>query len=192
MIHANGEKPVGIAIDGGCDSIEHGFFMGDENLQKMADARITWVPTAVTMKAYAEQHASRKRRGAGCARKTLDHQLKQLSSARRYGVPVALGTDAGSPGVYHGKAIVEELRLLVSAGYSVEEAVGCATMNAAALMKSPVPGCLRVGDPASFVAVKGNPSQVLGTAFRYWYDHGVREYGKKKRTQSRKERKDRH
>ncbi len=159
MIHANGEKPVGIAIDGGCDSIEHGFFMGNDNLQKMADNRITWVPTAVAMKAYADCSPGDSIE-ADVARRTLDHQLEQLASARRYGVPVALGTDAGSPGVYHGKAVGEELGLLVSAGYSIEEAVGCATTNAAVLLKSEISGSLKVGEPASFVAVKGEPSQV--------------------------------
>ena len=159
MIHANGEIPVGIAVDAGCDSIEHGFFMGNENLQKMADSRITWVPTVVAMKAYAE-HAPLDSVESQVARKTMDHQLAQLSSARQYGVPVALGTDAGSPGVHHGRAVAEELRLLVSAGYSIEEAISCATMNAATLMKREVPGRLSVGAPASFVAVKGSPSEV--------------------------------
>lgn len=159
MVHANGEKPVGIAVKAGCDSIEHGFFMGDENLQKMADAHITWVPTAVAMKAYAE-HSPAGSVESRVARKTLDHQLEQLLSAKRFGVPVALGTDAGSPGVHHGKAVGEELGLLVSAGYSIEEAVRCATANAAALLKSNLTGRIRAGDPATFIAVKGNPSRI--------------------------------
>jgi len=53
MIHANGRNPVRDAIDSGCDSIEHGFFMGTENLRRLADEQITWVPTAFTMEAYA-------------------------------------------------------------------------------------------------------------------------------------------
>jgi imidazolonepropionase-like amidohydrolase len=159
MVHANGEKPVRIAIDGGCDSIEHGFFMGKDNLKKMADKRITWVPTAVAMKAYAE-HAPVDSVEANVARRTLDHQMEQLVSARRYGVPVALGTDAGSPGVYHGKAVGEELGLFVSAGYTIEEAIACTTTNAAMLLKSEMPGSLQPGNPASFVAVKGKPSQI--------------------------------
>jgi imidazolonepropionase-like amidohydrolase len=31
MVHANGKLPVEIAIEAGCRSIEHGFFMGREN-----------------------------------------------------------------------------------------------------------------------------------------------------------------
>jgi imidazolonepropionase-like amidohydrolase len=37
MVHANGKMPVKIAVDAGCDSIEHGFFMGVENLHRIAD-----------------------------------------------------------------------------------------------------------------------------------------------------------
>ncbi|MBW1806343.1 MAG: hypothetical protein JRJ06_08270, partial [Deltaproteobacteria bacterium] len=48
MVHANGRLPVRSAIEAGCNSIEHGFFMGDENLAMMAEKRIVWVPTVFT------------------------------------------------------------------------------------------------------------------------------------------------
>ncbi len=54
MVHANGKLPVRLALEAGCDSIEHGFFMGRENLGTMAERQITWVPTAYTMQALAE------------------------------------------------------------------------------------------------------------------------------------------
>jgi imidazolonepropionase-like amidohydrolase len=160
MVHANGEVPVATAISGGCDSIEHGYFMGEDNLRKLADARITWVPTVVPMKAHGDG-LHRDSVEYGVAMRTLDHQLGQLSKAREYGVTVALGTDAGSPGVQHGKAVVEELTLLVAAGYTLEEAVSCATLAAARLLKTDLPGRLCPGTPATFIAKKGGPSDVL-------------------------------
>ena len=160
MIHANGETPVAEAIAGGCDSIEHGYFMGDENLRKMRDARITWVPTAMPMKAYAD-HSPEESIEHDVARRTLDHQLEQLSKARDYGVQVALGTDSGSPGVLHGKAVPEELKLLMAAGYTPEEAVSCATLNAARLLETDLFGYLDVGLPATFIVVKGNGPDVF-------------------------------
>lgn len=160
MVHANGEAPVEAAIAGGCDSIEHGYFMGEENLRKMADRRITWVPTAVPMKAYVDA-SSRGTTEHDVARITLDHQLAQLEQARRHGVTVALGTDAGSPGVLHGKAVSQELSLLMSAGYPMEAAVRCATVNAARLMGCCLSGCLGVGAPATFIVVKGEGNNLL-------------------------------
>ena len=101
MVHANGKLPVQIAIEAGCHSIEHGFFMGAENLARMRDRQTVWVPTAFTMRAYAA-HLAPSSREADTARRNLTHQMDQLRMARELGVPVALGTDAGSLGVHHG------------------------------------------------------------------------------------------
>ena len=46
MVHANGKLPVKIAVDAGCDSIEHAFFMGAESLYRIAERGAIWVPTA--------------------------------------------------------------------------------------------------------------------------------------------------
>jgi hypothetical protein len=54
MVHCNGKEPVQGAVEAGCDSVEHGFFMDRDTLTLMADKRTVWVPTAVTMHAYAE------------------------------------------------------------------------------------------------------------------------------------------
>ena len=162
MVHANGELPVRIAIESGCHSIEHGFFMGKENLEKMAEKRVVWVPTIYTMKAYAEHMKRQTGRvdPADVARRNLEHQLKQLSMARELGVPVALGTDAGSLGVHHGAAVIEELKLFMKIGYSLSDAVKCATLNSAKLLGLKNYGTLEEKKSATFVAVKGGPSSL--------------------------------
>jgi imidazolonepropionase-like amidohydrolase len=157
MVHANGKIPVQIALEAGCSSIEHGFFMGKQNLAQMAQKGIFWVPTACTMKAYAE-HAERKEGERLVALRNLDHQLEQMSEARRLGVPIALGTDSGSIGVHHGSAVIEELRLLLDAGFSMEDAVKCASFNNARLLGLDGKGFIAKGMRADFVAVKGPPS----------------------------------
>ena len=133
MVHANGKMPVNIAVAAGCHSIEHGFFMGRENLKQMAGGGITWVPTAVTMKAYSD-HMQQNDRQADVVRKNLDHQLEQLRRAKDIQVLVAIGTDAGSPGVHHGAAVADEIGLLLEAGFSIQEAIRCATWNGAKLL----------------------------------------------------------
>jgi len=160
MVHANGEEAVAAAISGGCDSIEHGYFMGNENLQKMADAQIAWVPTVVPMKALAEQMLPGSIE-ADVAKRSMENQMEQISKARQYGVRIVLGTDAGSPGVLHGYSMAEELKLFVDAGCRPEEAIRCATMNGAKLMKNDQPGYLGPGTPASFIVLKGTGSDVV-------------------------------
>jgi imidazolonepropionase-like amidohydrolase len=161
MVHANGGLPVAWAVEAGCDSIEHGFFMGRANLEKMAERGTTWVPTAFTMAAYADKLAKNSAESEG-AKRNLDHQLNQIRVAKGLGVSIAAGTDSGSLGVNHGEALSEELRLLMSAGFSLQEAVQCASSRGAELLNvEDHTGVLAPGRPATFVAVKAAPEGVL-------------------------------
>ena len=175
MVHANGRVPVEIAVKAGCDSIEHGFFMGRDNLSMMADRQTVWVPTAGTMRAYIDFMAQRgngNRGGAGRAgesgllspvegaRRNLEHQMKQIAVAVGLGVPIAVGTDAGSPGVHHGKYLWEEMGLLMEAGLSVQAAVKSATYVNARLLGLKHGGLLAKGSPATFVAAHGSPAEI--------------------------------
>jgi imidazolonepropionase-like amidohydrolase len=161
MVHANGRIPSGLAIEAGCDSVEHGFFMGKENLEKMADRGTVWVPTVSPMAAHAQKFR-RVSQDSEVAKKNLDHQLEQIRLARELGVVIAAGTDAGSAGVNHGEALVTEMRFLMSAGFTLEETVRCASAHGAALLEvDDHAGVLAPGNPATFVAVKGTPEKVL-------------------------------
>jgi len=174
MVHANGNRAVSVAVEAGCDSIEHGFFMGMETLRKMADRGTVWIPTAVTMEAYAEYledsgvlppcfgggrgSGETQRDAARVARRNLEHQLEQMAAARRLGVTVALGTDAGSIGVEHGRGAAREFGLLMAAGFSPAQAVRCASSNGARLLSLERLGRFGPGRPATFIAVEGDPS----------------------------------
>ncbi len=183
MVHANGRKPVELALKAGCHSIEHGFFMGEENLKRMADKQIFWVPTAVTMKAYrdvfvqqiknlgSQGHSedlsmSRINEMAQGASRNLEHQLEQIRRAKELGVPMALGTDAGSIGVHHGRSLKEEIRLFMTAGFSVSEVIQCATRNNARLLSLDGYGMIAKGKPATFIAVTGPPQDLPGSLDR--------------------------
>ena len=159
MVHANGELPVKIAVEAGCASIEHGFFMGRDNLQRMAEHMTFWVPTGFTMQGYANQLPSGTLE-TDIALRNLENQLQQLMWARELGVRVALGTDAGSLGVHHGSAVLEEMRLFIQAGYSIQEAIRCATRNGAVLLNLHDFGTVAEGMSATLVAVAGDPSRL--------------------------------
>jgi len=163
MVHANGELPVKLAIEAGCHSIEHGFFMGKDNLRRMADRQVMWVPTAYTMKAYHESLDTISVEGE-VALRNLEHQMNQISLAMQYGVPIAIGTDCGSLGVHHGSAFKEELRLLIQAGMTLEKGIQCATQNSAKTLDvADNFGRLGTGMPATFVAARGDPSGLPDT-----------------------------
>ncbi len=161
MVHANGRRPVREAILAGADSIEHGFFMGRDNLELLAERGVVWVPTAVTMQAYAATpEAASGKADPAVVEKNLQHQLAQLAQARQLGVTVALGSDAGSPGVLHGEGLIEEMKLLRRAGYSLTETVRCATANGARLLGLAESGTLTVGCRATFLVARGGPAQL--------------------------------
>jgi len=164
MVHANGRIPVRLAVEAGCHSIEHGFFMGRENLQMMADKGTFWVPTLFTMKAYGANISFVNAVHAGADRqvveKILNHQIEQLAFAREKGVKVALGTDSGSLGVLHGESMVGEMKLFKKAGYSLPETVRCATGNGSELLGIDDFGLLVEGKAATFLVARGTPAQL--------------------------------
>jgi imidazolonepropionase-like amidohydrolase len=160
MVHANGETAVRMAIAAGCDSIEHGYFMGHDNLHRMADHGIVWVPTIIPMVALAQAEGLTPSQ-RDVARRTSDHQLEQVRHGQTFGVRMGLGTDAGSQGVDHGLAVRRELQLLASAGLDVAAAVRCATGQAAALLGLGDRGALIPGRRADFIAVNGPAGQLI-------------------------------
>lgn len=159
MVHANGRGPVAAAIEAGCTSVEHGYFMGKENLQRMRDKRIIWVPTAIPMAAHAQRLAPQTVE-SDIVKKTLDDQLEQMALARRLGVLVAVGSDAGSPGVAHGTGLIQEMKLLKAAGIPIEEIIQCAAGNGARLVGAGMTGRLSPGMPATFIAAPGPPENL--------------------------------
>jgi imidazolonepropionase-like amidohydrolase len=167
-------------------------FMGRANLARMADQETVWVPTAVTMQAYIEYmqseagRQSRLQNGKGAlspvegAQRNLEHQLEQMAMARQLGVRVAVGTDAGSPGVDHGKSLRAEIGLLIRAGYSIPEAVESATRINAQLLGLKDIGCLAAGAAVSFVAVAGSPGEIPQSlaSIQALYIEGEKWFGK--------------
>lgn len=161
MVHANGQEPVRMAVEAGCHSIEHGFFMGRKNLALMADKKTFWVPTLFTMKAYAANlDPTDSRVDLSVVEKNLEHQVNQLALARELGVKVALGTDAGSLGVLHGESMVEEMKLYKKAGFTLTEIVQCATSRGAELLGIDEFGLIQPGKNATFLVVRGTPAQL--------------------------------
>lgn len=160
MVHANGREPVKIAVEAGCHSIEHGFFMGRDNLQRMADNGTRWVPTIFTMKAYGLNLGSKDGANQHVLKKNVEHQLEQLRLARELGVEVVVGTDAGSLGVLHGESMAEEMKLFKKAGYTLPEVISSATVKGAELVGAQRIDTLTPGNRANFLVARGAPGQL--------------------------------
>ncbi|MCI5227537.1 MAG: amidohydrolase, partial [Candidatus Electrothrix sp. AX2] len=177
IVVANGPQQVSEAIEAGCNAIEQGYGMGQDNLQRMADKGILWIPSVVRAKNALDGSSSG---GSVCCRfstryvapgesipgaeafwkKVLAEQLDQLSLAQELGVQVAVGTGAGSRGILHGESLVEEIKLLIKAGYSLEESIRCASKNGADFFALEEFGQLAVGKKANFLLTRGTAGQL--------------------------------
>jgi hypothetical protein len=91
----------------------------------------------------------------------LDKTL--LAELHRAGVPILLGTDAGSGtmGIVPGFSLHDELRILVESGLTPYEAIASGTVNASRVVEAMTGkndfGTIEVGKRADFILVDKNP-----------------------------------
>jgi len=129
IAHGSGDDGIERAIEGGVDSIEHGFFLRDDQLAKMRDRQIAWAPTFSPVQRQVD-HAGRFGWDAHVVanlRKILDQHAATLVRAHAMGVQIITGSDSGSCGVAHGLGFLEELELMERAGLSPAAIVLSAT-----------------------------------------------------------------
>jgi imidazolonepropionase-like amidohydrolase len=127
--HASGDDGIEHVVESGVDSVEHGFFVRDDQLERMRDRRIAWVPTFAPVQIQLDNAA---RFGwdetvAGHLKRILDNHAASLAKAHEMGVLIIAGSDAGSCGVAHGLGFLLELELMERAGMPSIAVINAAT-----------------------------------------------------------------
>lgn len=159
--HAQATAGIAACVDAGITSIEHGIFLTEPIALKMAKESIALVATLVApeqivthgVAAGIPEFAVRK------SEAVRGRHLESFQMALRAGVPIAAGTDAGTPLNPHG-SIVAELGLMVKAGMSPLEAISSATSVAARVLGlGEAVGRIAPGLAADLVAVGGDPCE---------------------------------
>lgn len=132
MTHCSGLKGLAVAAGAGVDSIEHGFFMDRATLALMRDKDLAWTPTFCPVHfQWAQPEAvGWSARTVGHLRRILDAHAEHLLLAHRMGVRLLVGTDAGSMGVEHGRAVFDEIDRFLEAGLPMAAVLRCATSEA--------------------------------------------------------------
>jgi imidazolonepropionase-like amidohydrolase len=127
--HCSGAKGLAIAARAGVGSIEHGFFMNRETLAVMRDQQVAWTPTfcPVHFQWACPEAVGWKPETVGNLRRILDNHAEHLRLAHEMGVPLLMGTDAGSMGVEHGKAMLQEIQCYAEAGVPMQAILQSAT-----------------------------------------------------------------
>lgn len=151
--HAMALNGVHNSVEAGVDTIEHGNYISDDDLKTMAARGIWYVPTIFVGDYVAKGRAEA---GAPVWLKMVAIHEDTFRRARKAGVKIAFGTDAG--GFDWGIDPAKEFGYMVKWGMTPLEAMRAATWSAAELlgMQNEV-GSIEAGKFADIVAVPGDP-----------------------------------
>ncbi|HET9742735.1 MAG TPA: amidohydrolase family protein [Terriglobales bacterium] len=141
------------ALDGGCDSIEHGLGLTDANIQQMLRQGTWYVPTlSVYYYDWAPENTDDGKRD----RKRAAIHGPSFQKALKAGVKMAFGTDMG--GIPWTDPIAQEFGREVEFGMTPMQAIQSATSRAAELldMQGKI-GTIAPGAYADVIAVPSDP-----------------------------------
>ena len=141
------------ALDGGCDSIEHGLSLDDAAIAQMLKQGTWYVPTLGVY--YTDWSPENTEDGKRDRARANEHEVS-FKKALKAGVKIAFGTDMG--GMPWTDPIANEFGWMVKFGMSPMDAIKAATSRAAELldMKSEI-GVIAPGAFADVMAVEGDP-----------------------------------
>jgi imidazolonepropionase-like amidohydrolase len=141
------------ALDGGCDSIEHGLELTDAQISQMVKQGTWLVPTFTVY--YYDQDPPDTPGGIRDRKRVAVHGVS-FQKALRAGVKIAFGTDVG--GFPWSESIAQEFPRMVEFGMTPMQAIQAATSRAAELLgKRGELGTIAPGAYADLVAVEGDP-----------------------------------
>jgi imidazolonepropionase-like amidohydrolase len=156
---------IKMAIRGGVDCIEHGYFLDDEAVEMMVDNDVFYVPTMVCNEEEAlmresggleKFHKGRVliARGEGVTPGYAQTHVEGFQKALKAGVKIACGGEPSPVGEY----ALLEIEHLVRAGMTEMEALIAATRNSADLCEvADRLGTVEVGKLADLIVVSASP-----------------------------------
>jgi imidazolonepropionase-like amidohydrolase len=169
-VHAITAEGIERSIAARVDSIEHGPEVSVEQASAVASAGITLVPTLFILRYYIED-ADRLDFSAervAALQRTVDTRIvpfeQRFPALLATGVKVAMGSDSFM--ALHGKNL-RELKYLVQAGMTPEQALRAGTATSASLLgwEGQV-GTVAPGAFADVVAMKGDPRKDIAATAR--------------------------
>ena len=151
--HAYNGMGLQRALDGGCDSIEHGLEISDAQIAQMVKQGTWYCPTmAVYYKDWSPENTPAGQRD----RKRAAVHGPSLEKAVKAGVKIVYGTDMG--GIEWTEPEAQDFPYMTQFGMSPMAAIQAATSRAAEMleMKGQI-GVVAAGAYADVIAVSGDP-----------------------------------
>jgi imidazolonepropionase-like amidohydrolase len=162
--HAQGTEGIKNALWAGINSIEHGFFLDDEAIELILEMKAFVVPTLCAP--YHIIKAGTKRGVPAFAveksKSVMKSHWQSVKKAHKAKIPIAMGTDAGTPFNRHGENL-KEMELLVRIGFTPMEAIVATTKTASEVLGLEKKiGTLEKGKLADLVIIDGDPLENIG------------------------------
>jgi imidazolonepropionase-like amidohydrolase len=151
--HAYGGIGMQRALDGGCDSIEHGLMLSDAQIAQMIKQG-TWLCPTLNIY-YTDWAPADTPDGQRDRKRASEHEIS-FRKAVAAGVKIAFGTDAG--GFPWTDPIAAEFPRMIDLGMTPMQAIQAATSRAADLLdRTGQLGVIAPGAYADVVAVDSDP-----------------------------------
>ncbi|HEY7755871.1 MAG TPA: amidohydrolase family protein [Actinomycetota bacterium] len=154
--HAIGPEGILRAVRAGVDSVEHGSMLTTEGARLMKERGTFHVPTISAIRGMVEHPDEVPAYAVEKATRLADLARDAFRRSVRVGVPIACGTDAGTPFNPHGNTTREIVRM-VEWGLTPLKAMQAATSNAARLLRLQDAGVVAEGVAADLVLYDENP-----------------------------------
>jgi len=155
--HSHPAQSIKQCILAGINCIQHAIFADDEAIEMMVQNNVCLSPTLMAPKQAFENPGLVPKWIAQKVKSVIPIHHQSALKAYQAGVKIVLGSDAGTPLVYHGNNL-RELSELVGIGMSANEAIVAASRNAAeALGLDNLIGSVEAGKIADVIIVDGNP-----------------------------------
>lgn len=135
--HAHGREGIYHAAKAGIDTIEHGTFIDEESADIIIKKGLYLVPTQAALTNLNKSDIN-KQMPPEVQRKikeAAETSLENHQMAFKKGVKFALGTDAGTPGNFHGETAQEVRYMVENVGMSPIQALQIATIEGARAIK---------------------------------------------------------
>ncbi len=156
--HCIGEEGCANAVRAGVRTIEHGTFLNEETIARMAEQGTYLMSTLASFKTikYGPEGGvpdDHRKKVEFFAQKHFVNLRKAIAA----GVKVGCGTDCGTPFNYHGDNAYELECLVEIGGMTPMEAIIAATSVTAKAVMQPDIGSLEAGKTADLLVVDGAP-----------------------------------
>ena len=123
MAHVNSVEGIDMAINCGVNTIEHGYFITKEQLQIIKEKNIIWIPTLSPLGNILDIKDKKFNKNIYIIEHIYNEHLNMIKEAYDLNVKMAIGSDSGCYGVFHGQGLLDEINHFCKSGIKRDDVI---------------------------------------------------------------------